>query len=85
MFMLSDYASRGKPNRGYPFPRASVYHGIPMANLEVTKTLLANMFPSSKFRIRYRGSRAWDLARTKRQRQQDCTKFFAETFSVYAR
>jgi hypothetical protein len=86
MFLLKDYISRGTTNRGLNFPRASMYHGIPMDKLEVTKVVLANLYPEGKFRIRYRGKRAgYRDGRTRTQHQQDCLKQYAESFAVYYR
>lgn len=84
MFLLKDYISRGTTNRGAHMPRQSYFHGIPMDKLEVTKILLANLFPGQKFRIRYRGKRAgYRDGRSRTQHQQDCLKQYAETFAVY--
>ena len=77
MFKLQNYYSTGS-RPGYNFPRMSVFHGIPMENLEVTKILLAHLFPTGKFRVRYRGSR-----RPTVQGQAECLKKDAKTFSVY--
>ena len=84
MFKLIDYASRGTPVNNRRYPRCSVYHGLPIDKLEVTKILLANMFPESKFRIRYRGKRAEHRdGRTRTQKSQDCLKKYATSFAVY--
>jgi len=85
MFLLREFGSKGMVNRGYQWPRASLYHGIPIENLEVAKVVLANLYVGSKFRIRYRGSRIANDGRTPTQRQQDCTKATASSFSIYYR
>jgi hypothetical protein len=76
MLILENYKS---------FGRYSLYHGIPISELEVTKVVLANLYPSGKFRIRYRGSRASDKGRTLQQKRQDCIKASASSFAVYFR
>lgn len=88
MFLLKDYKSKGLVVRGLNSmcPRMSRYHGIPIGDLEVAKTVLANLYPERKFRIRYRGKRAgYGDGRTRTQRQQDCLKRYAETFAIYFR
>lgn len=86
MIILSDYQSKGTPNRGYKFPRFSLYHGIPISKLEETKTVLANLYPAGKFRIRYRGKRVgMNDGRTRTQQRQDCLKQYATSFAVYYR
>lgn len=76
MLILENYRS---------FSRNSIFHGIPISELEVTKVVLANLYPSGKFRIRYRGSRASDKGRTHQQKRQDCIKASASSFAVYFR
>ena len=88
MLLLKNYKSRGLVVRGFDskYPRMSLYHGIPIGDLEVAKTVLANLYPEGKFRIRYRGKRAgYRDGRTRTQKQQDCLKRYAETFAVYLR
>ena len=77
MFKLQDYYSTGSVP-GSRYPRASVFHGIPMDKLEVTKILLAHLFPTGKFRIRYRGKRRAGV-----RGQAECLKQDAKFFSVY--
>ena len=86
MFKLDDYNSNREKVKFYGnhIPRNSMYHGIPISELEVTKILLANLYPSGKFRIRYRGSRASDKGRTPTQKKCDCIKASASSFSVYS-
>ena len=88
MFLLNDYKSKGLVVRGFDskYPRMSLYHGIPIRYLVITKVLLANLFPSGKFRIRYRGKRAGiNDGRSRTQHQQDCLKQYAQTFAIYYR
>jgi hypothetical protein len=87
MFILRKYRSNGLVNRGFgKYSRMSLYHGIPVDQLEVAKTVLANLYPQVKFRIRYRGKRAgYRDGRSRTQHQQDCLKAYAETFAIYYR
>lgn len=85
MFNLNDYASAGKPVAGRSYGRSSLWDNIPIGNLEVTKIVLAHLYPGQPFRYRYRGSRKFDVNRTRQAKRQDCIKASATRFSVYWR
>lgn len=84
-FNINDYASAGKPVAGRVGGRTSLWDNIPIEFLQVTKVVLAHLYPGQGFRYRWRGSRKNDYGRTRTQRRQDCTREFATHFSVYWR
>ncbi len=63
-------------------PEGAMYKNIPMEYLEEVREYFKNT--NLKIRVRYRGSRTNPADRRDRnQRMQDCTKQFADRFSVY--
>jgi len=75
MINLRPYKGRGR----------SVLANVPISNLDEVKSLLRQVTPTIKYRIRYRGPRntALDQGRGSNNRASTCLKVNAVKFSVY--
>ena len=63
--------------------RAAIYTQVPIEYLDAFRYFSAKL--GNFYHIRYRGPRntPFDIGRTYKQRQQDCVKGSATSFSVY--
>jgi len=75
MINLNPYKGRGR----------SVLANVPIGHLNEVKTLLRQVTPTIKYRVRYRGPRntMLDIGRGSNNRASTCLKVNAVKFSVY--
>lgn len=75
MINLHTYKGRGR----------SVLANVPISNLDEVKSLLRQVTPTIKYRVRYRGPRntMLDIGRGRNNRASTCLKVNAVKFSVY--
>ena len=75
MISLINYKGRGQ----------SVLANVPIAHLDEVKSLLKQVTPTIKYRVRYRGPRntMLDYGRGSNNRASTCLKANAVKFSVY--
>ena len=75
MINLHPYKGRGR----------SVLANVPISNLDEVKSLLRQVTPTIKYRVRYRGPRntMLDIGRGINNRASTCLKVNAVKFSVY--